>query len=273
MSKARGSCGCSGAGREDGPAPRPLGGIAAGMRIGRRGEIVEDGAPSLGSRLASRRAHGGRAALGAGGQGTPPVSDALDTRADGSAYGARPVPPGRPALTGHSSARAPMDPVAAAVARQVAVVLPGADPRLAAYGLPAGVDPRARPANAGLPVDPAQRGQFLPAPPAPQDVCLVNGFHREWGTPPENVWGVPLPFNPDLGAYLYDPDYAAARVPSAARAKAEQILSELKRRWDLGQLLQPYKRGDDTWDFRWIPRLRTVACPLLVGPVSPSPAM
>jgi hypothetical protein len=114
--------------------------------------------------------------------------------------------------------------------------------------------------NYGLPQNPSARGQFLPAPPASQNVCVVNGFDPAWGVPPSSVWGLPLPFDQSIGAYRFDPEYAASKVDAATLRSLADKQEKVAQQWHTGLMLQPYMRSD-AWDFRWIPRLRTMVCP------------
>ena len=106
--------------------------------------------------------------------------------------------------------------------------------------------------------------QYVPPPPAPQDVCLVNGFDPRWGTPPGEWRGVVMRFEPTLGAYGFD----AASIPvreaflRTGDTRLRDWYEEVASRYRTGFMLQPYPTDDGSgqWAFRWIPRRQEVVC-------------
>jgi hypothetical protein len=104
-------------------------------------------------------------------------------------------------------------------------------------------------------------GQYVAPPPAPQEVCYINAFDPAWGAPPDKVRGVPLRFNPDLGAYEFDAGYAQRNANLDGYPIAAESFRVLFDQWNGGSMLQPYKvAGSSTWRYRWIPRARVVHC-------------
>ena len=107
--------------------------------------------------------------------------------------------------------------------------------------------------------------QYVPPPPAPQGVAIVNGFDRSWGEPPTSYKGVKMRFDPRLGGYAFD--HSSDHVRQAFDATGQPALSEwyadIAHRYQMGLMLQPWR--DDTagaspqWQFRWVPRRREVS--------------
>jgi hypothetical protein len=99
----------------------------------------------------------------------------------------------------------------------------------------------------------------VPAPPAPQRVCLTNGFDPRWGTPPATYEGVALAFEPASGTYAFDRAYALAHSPkdSAARPLYDTFaLDRLERGYGSNLVLAPWKPTlSSPWDFRWQARV------------------
>ena len=104
--------------------------------------------------------------------------------------------------------------------------------------------------------------QCLPPLPAPQQVCIVNGFEPNWGTPPADYRSVPLIFDPELGAYQFDMEYAKRQLRDPSNVTMVWI-RDVAAHYASGLMLQPYKRpDDDMWYFRWITQHRRVNCPM-----------
>jgi hypothetical protein len=107
--------------------------------------------------------------------------------------------------------------------------------------------------------------QWVPPPPAPQTVCLVNGFDSTWGAPPDSYKGIALRFDPNYGAYVWDEPYTLAR--SQRDAFGQFAFNRMD--FDLVQkffssnlyLLQPFRSaGSPAWLYRWISNTRDVQC-------------
>jgi hypothetical protein len=260
-----GSCGCGGS-----MSTNPQQKHTSSYHIDPQGRVVSK--PPMGAQLTSSGAtQSGQGSLGSGGLGTvsTPQSESGEI-----AYGARPAPPGAPPIRGVRFTDPGMpwnnplrDPTEAAKDR--AAQMMGFLQANAAMGAqwtgswrPGMMDSYVfhDASQVGLPLHPAARGQYLPAPPAPQDVCVVNGFDPAWGRPPERVWGLRMRFDESVAAYVYDYEYSTAGVNLDYDRLARQTLAEVKRAWDDGRMLQPYRRDDDTWQYRWIPRMRTLTC-------------
>lgn len=106
--------------------------------------------------------------------------------------------------------------------------------------------------------------QFVPPPPAPQRVALVNGFDSAWGPPPDNYKGVKLRFDPRIGGYAFD--YRSPTVRQAFLASGRPDLmdwyADVAHRYAMGLMLQPFRDDragtSDSWQFRWVPRRQEV---------------
>lgn len=121
--------------------------------------------------------------------------------------------------------------------------------------------------------------QHVPAVPAQQETCIVNRFRPEWGTPPGWYNGVPLDFDPSLGAYTFNSardDYVDRLHEYREQTLKQQLEggpvdpalysfmrwhNHLASQYRSGFMLQPYKsHGDERWRTRWIPQRRAVSC-------------
>jgi hypothetical protein len=100
---------------------------------------------------------------------------------------------------------------------------------------------------------------FVPAPPAPQRVCLTNGFDPRWGTPPATYQGVALAFEPNTGSYAFDRAYALANSPkdSARRPLYDTFaFDQVERGYGSNLVLAPWKPTlSSPWTFRWQARV------------------
>ncbi len=108
----------------------------------------------------------------------------------------------------------------------------------------------------------AVRGRMIPALPATQEVCVMGGFDPSWGTPPGAVQGLPVHFDPSIGAYRFDSAYSHSRKNVDADLVAARFYEQQRRRWkEAGLALQPFKRpGTSRWAYRWIPNVKTAQC-------------
>ncbi len=140
------------------------------------------------------------------------------------------------------------------------------------FGLAApGVDTRYQSFRAPIASTDGQQAlrQFIPPPPAPQQPCIVNGFDPKWGEPPDEYMGVPLSFDPEVGAYQYDVAETMRGLNLGWSSSAGPVAGaavSLGQQYATGRMLQPYKlpgreSPGDPWYFRWIAQRREVSCP------------
>ena len=96
----------------------------------------------------------------------------------------------------------------------------------------------------------------IPPPPAPQEVCIVNGYDPAWGAPPSKFRGIPMEFDAALGAYRFDEAYAIRNAgPYYDPGYTRTDFDAVKQTYATGYMVQPYRRSDvPGWSFRSIVR-------------------
>jgi hypothetical protein len=103
-------------------------------------------------------------------------------------------------------------------------------------------------------------------PPAPQVVCLTNGFDERWGSPPSTYKDIALRFDPAVGAYRFDFGYAISASPGAREGRPDYerfVFDGVQRNFEAGMLLFPFRRTlASPWEYRWDypPNPPIVAC-------------
>jgi len=102
----------------------------------------------------------------------------------------------------------------------------------------------------------ARTRQVAP-PPAPQQVCLVNGYDPRWGPPPPSYLGVPLQFDVLSGSYVFDQAWAiknSPRISHGQQAWSRADYNRIKTSYERsGLTLQPFRRSiSSPWEFRWV---------------------
>jgi hypothetical protein len=100
-------------------------------------------------------------------------------------------------------------------------------------------------------------------PVVPGEVCLVNEFDPAWGEPPPAYQGVPMRFDPDMGAYEWDLLHAMERLPKREGWATNQSfwMDRIPALYQQNYMIQPFKpAGSDAWKFRQIVRKKNVVC-------------
>jgi hypothetical protein len=119
---------------------------------------------------------------------------------------------------------------------------------------------RAVEVDTGLPSNPVKI--YVPGMIEGRD-CRVNGFNPAWGAPPSTYLGIPLQFDPSMGAYRFDRAFAIekGKRPSGQATFLESDLTTLEVMYKSKHMLQPFKEeGQSEWEFRRLPARREEVC-------------